>query len=81
MKIIWTKQAKKDLEKLETDLTDRIIGKIEDAADFPAHYLSPMTGYDLHNIRVGNYRAIIKKEEDRMAIITVGHRKHVYRHF
>lgn len=81
MKIVWTEEARKDLKKLETDAAERIIGKVEDAADFPEHYLSPLTGHDLHAVRIGDYRAIIKKEKDEIAVITVGHRKNVYRHF
>lgn len=81
MKIFWTEEARKDLKKLETDVAKRVIEKVEDAADFPEHYLSTLTGHDLHTIRIGDYRAIVKKEENKISVITVGHRKNVYRHF
>lgn len=81
MEIVWTREAKKDLKKLETDTAERIIEKIENVADFPDHYLYPLTGYDLHAARIGDYRAIVKKENDKITIITVGHRKNVYRHY
>lgn len=81
MKIIWTETAKKDLEKLEDETAERIIKKVEDVSDFPEHYLSSMSGHDLHSIRIGDYRAVVKKGQSEISVIAVGHRKNIYRHF
>jgi len=81
MKIVWTETAKKDLKKLERKTAKRIIDKVEDASDFPEHYLSSLSGHDLYSIRIGDYRAVVDKGREEISVIAVGHRKNIYRHF
>lgn len=79
MKIIWTDRSEKDLENLERQIAARIIKKVEEAAEFPEHYLSPVKGYDLYKIRAGNYRVIISFNDGKMVVITADHRSNVYK--
>ncbi|MGM0405248.1 MAG: type II toxin-antitoxin system RelE family toxin [Thermoplasmatota archaeon] len=44
MKIIWTDRSEKDLENLDKHIAERIIKKVEEASEFPEHYLSPLKG-------------------------------------
>ena len=69
MKIEWTDRALKDLEDLENHIAQRIIDKVEDACDFPDHYLSPLKGYALHKIRIGDYLPYAA------SIVTLSHNK------
>ncbi len=79
MKIIWTDRSEKDLENIEKHIAARIIEKVEDAADLPEHYLSPLRGYDLYKIRAGDYRIIVSIDNDEMSVITADHRSNVYK--
>ncbi|MFW6048462.1 MAG: type II toxin-antitoxin system RelE family toxin [Candidatus Natronoplasma sp.] len=79
MNIEWTHRALKDLEDLESHIAQRIIDKVEDATDFPDHYLSPLKGYDLYKIRIGDYRAIVSVEDEKMTVVTTDHRKNIYK--
>ena len=79
MKIEWTDRALKDLEDLENHIAQRIIDKVEDALDFPDHYLSPLKGYNLYKIRIGDYRGIVSIDDKKMTVITTDHRKNIYK--
>ncbi len=79
MKIIWTHRSEKDLEGLEKHIAERIIKKVEDAAEFPEHYLSPLKGYYLYKIRAGDYRIVVSTDNDKMVVITTDHRSNVYK--
>jgi len=79
MKIKWTDRALKDLEDLENHIAQRIIDKVEDATEFLDHYLSPLKGYDLYKIRIGDYRAIVSVEDETMTVVTTDHRKNIYK--
>ena len=79
MKIEWTDRALKDLEELENHIAQRIIDKVEDACDFPDHYLSPLKGYDLHKIRIDDYRAIVSVDDEKIVVVTTDHRKNIYK--
>lgn len=47
--------------------------------DFPDHYLSPLKGYALHKIRIGDYRAIVSVEDEKIVVVTTDHRKNIYK--
>ncbi len=79
MKIIWTERSEKDLENLERQIAARIIKKVEEASEFPEHYLTPLKGYNLYKIRAGDYRVIISINNEKMVVITADHRSNVYK--
>jgi len=78
VKIEGTTKAVKDLEKLENHISQRIIDKVKDAQRFLNHYLSPLNGYNLYKLRIGDYRAIVSLEDEKMVVVTTGHRKNIY---
>jgi mRNA interferase RelE/StbE len=81
--IIFTKRAKKDLEKLDRSIQKRIDTAIREKLEIdPQNHLIPLTGNfkGLLKFRVGDYRLICKKENGRLVVLvlTIQHRKEVY---
>ncbi|OKY79123.1 MAG: Cytotoxic translational repressor of toxin-antitoxin stability system, RelE family [Candidatus Methanohalarchaeum thermophilum] len=81
VEIEWTKKAVERLDELEDDVKERIREKVEDASDFPDHYLDRLTGVNAFKLRIGDYRVIVdwKKDKEKLVILTLGHRKDIYR--
>ncbi len=79
--VVWMQQAKKKLQKLETGTIISIVKKVEEAKDNPHHFLERLTGIPLYKLRVGDYRVIVdlKENEKRLEVLTVGHRREVYK--
>jgi mRNA interferase RelE/StbE len=83
IKIIFSKRAKKELEKLDHAIKKRIDAAIKEKLEIdPVNHLIPLTGSlkNLHKFRVGDYRLICKKEDGNLIIlvVTIKHRKEVY---
>lgn len=76
----YTEQAIDHLEDLPSDVADRIVDKVDEAAMWPKHFLESLTGYPYHRIRIGDYRAIVSwnRDGDVITVEAVGHRKNVY---
>jgi len=74
------KSIDKEIEGLPADTKDRVKSKLLDASDKPEHYLEPLTGYNYHKIRVGDYRAIVgwNRDENIIYVLEFGHRDGVY---
>ncbi|MBU0930231.1 MAG: type II toxin-antitoxin system RelE/ParE family toxin [Nanoarchaeota archaeon] len=78
--IIFSDKAKKQLEKLERSVQERIIKALERIRIRPDSYISKLVGDPGYKFRVGDYRLIIDVNKERLQIlvIKVGHRKNVY---
>lgn len=85
MQIIWDREARKVLKKLDKSTTDRIVAKVEQlAADEGslAQNIKPLKGYENTNrLRVGNWRIIYRFENDRLVLLVlkIGARGDVYK--
>jgi len=84
MKIEFTKNAKKDISKLEQDVQMMIRKNIKDKLMLdPEHYLIPLVWNFIgkYKFRVWRYRIICEKNYDKLVILVVKikHRKDVYR--
>lgn len=68
------------LESLDPPVAERIMDKVDEAAEWPNHRLSPLSGWDYYKLRIGDYRAIITwdRENDVLVVEAVGHRRNVY---
>jgi mRNA interferase RelE/StbE len=74
--------AARQLRKLDPQTARRVQGVIALLADDPRPPASrPLTGRPAWRVRVGDYRVIYIIEEDRLVVvvITIGHRRDVYR--
>ena len=83
MKIDLTKRATKDLDALgrsRPQLYGKVIAKIEALGNDPAlgkPLVGPLKG--LRSLGVGDYRIVYEKEKDAIVVLTVNHRREVYR--
>jgi mRNA interferase RelE/StbE len=83
-KIIFSKRAQKELEKLDRSIQKRIDVELKEKLekDSEKHLIS-LTGSlnGLYKFRVGDYRLICKKEEEKLVVlvVTIQHRSEVYK--
>ena len=81
--ITFARSARKELERLNTNVLGRIFPKIEALAQNPRpHGCRKLRGFDsLWRIRIGDYRVIYQIFDDEMAIdiVAARHRSQVYR--
>jgi mRNA interferase RelE/StbE len=80
--VFFTREAKRNVEKLDPSIKRIIKKAIESLAVNPAKG-KPLT-YELaglHSLRTSDYRIIYRMREKRLAIIViaVGHRKEIYK--
>lgn len=85
-KVEYTSKAKKDLKKLPLDIAQNIILSINSIKDEPYSYVKKIKGtknHPLYTHRVGEYRAILYIENERLLILVIeaGHRKKIYRKY
>lgn len=80
--ILYDKQPEKFLEKLDTHIASRIIGKIEVLAanPVPSNAIAIEGEHGVFRIRIGDYRALyrINYEAKRIIIIKLDKRSRVY---
>jgi mRNA interferase RelE/StbE len=82
-RIEWKKSTRKDLRKLPSATTDKIIAAVEGLAENPfPHGVEKLSGSEhAHRIRLGDYRIVyeVVAESKLVEIQRVRHRKDVYR--
>jgi mRNA interferase RelE/StbE len=78
--IVWSESAFKQLRKLERPIAKRIVDSVSRLTDNPERFVSKIVNSPYHRLRVGDYRIIldIRKNELRVLILKVGHRKSIY---
>jgi len=79
--IEWKEKALDQLEKLETNIQDRIFSVLDRVKINPGRYFKKLAGGNLYRLRVGSYRIIADILQDKLLILVlkVGHRKNVYK--
>ncbi len=80
-KITISKTAQKQLDKLQDNIADRLIGAIYSLADDPRPTgCKKLKGRDGYRIRDGDYRIIYNIFDNILLIdvIALGHRKDIY---
>lgn len=83
-KVSWHDDALEDLRGLDKSRAREIVGKVDDyLAEDPLTLGKPLKGIfrGLFRYRCGDYRVIysIDRREELLTVLTVGHRKNVYR--
>ena len=78
--IVYSQKALEKLEKMESEIRERIVKKLDEIKQFPEHYLKPLSNVDGYSLRVGDHRVLIKlkKEEEEIFVGTLGHRRNIY---
>ncbi|MFW6385286.1 MAG: type II toxin-antitoxin system RelE family toxin [Halodesulfurarchaeum sp.] len=79
-RVEYTENAVRQLEDLDSQTAERILDKIDEAAEWTEHRLEPLASYPYHSLRIGDYRAIIDwdRQDDCLVVEAVGHRRNVY---
>ena len=82
-RIVFTKQAKKDIDALETAVKRQLYKKL---THLSTHTNISIGAKKLHNtdlgeyrLRIGNYRLIFDLDKGAIVVLRVQHRKDVYR--
>jgi mRNA interferase RelE/StbE len=78
--LFWTDRSHKDLEKLPSHLSKRIVDKIESLSEDPHRTAERCEGYPYFHQRVGAYRIILEIDDKELliSVLKVGPRKKVY---
>jgi mRNA interferase RelE/StbE len=75
--------AQRDLDRLDTVMTERVLRRIESLAANPRpHGVEKMAGPDdLYRVRAGDWRIIYQIADRALTVLVVkiGHRREVYR--
>lgn len=85
MQIIWDRDAKKMLKKMDKATAKRIVSKVEQLADDEsslAQNITPLKGLeDTYRLRVGDWRIIYRFEDGRLILLVlkIGARGGVYK--
>ncbi|OGV92485.1 hypothetical protein A3B57_00035 [Microgenomates group bacterium RIFCSPLOWO2_01_FULL_47_10] len=80
-RLIYTKSAINDIQKLDLIAKKRLKKKLALLASNPLHYAKKLVHHDLgdYRYRVGNYRVIFDLDRNHIVILRVGHRREIYR--
>lgn len=80
-RLVYTRTAYKDIQKLDIVAKKRIKRKIEEYLKDPIinakKLVNSTTG--TYRWRVGNYRVVFDLDKESIVILRVGHRKEIYR--
>ena len=81
MRVEYKEKALDQLEKLPRDLQKRITDKIDFYASKSdlLSFAKPLTGYNAHRFRIGDYRAIFEVNGDTLFVLLVVKREGAYR--
>jgi mRNA interferase RelE/StbE len=83
-KVTWHENALKDLKRLDKARAREIVQKVDEyLSEDPLALGNPLKGIfrGMLRFRCGDYRVIyaIDRKEERLMVLTAGHRKDVYR--
>jgi len=79
--IKWDERAYKELKKLDRQIATRILKKINTLSESPFTKGEYLKGRFKNKLRmkIGDYRVIYWVEKDIVWIISVGHRRQIYK--
>lgn len=80
-KIVFTRRALKDLEKIPKNEKNRIGERLKEYAQEPTKYARKLTSPKIgtYRFRVGDYRIIFDIENDEIVVLRIGNRRDIYR--
>ncbi len=81
-KLLFDKEFKKDLDKLDKTTKERVLNKVFELEKYP-ELGKHLIGINLWSLRIGKYRVLYKivSGQLRVLILTIEHRKKVYKKF
>lgn len=79
----FTPQALKELKKLPKSWQKKVIQKLDYfiSSDKPLSFATHLINYEIgqYRFRIGDYRVIFDLEENTLVILSVGHRREIYK--
>ncbi|MBI2621538.1 MAG: type II toxin-antitoxin system RelE/ParE family toxin [Candidatus Levybacteria bacterium] len=80
-KLLYTKTAVKDIQKLDSIAKKRIKKKLEELSKDPKGLSKKLINSSIgtYRYRVGNYRIVFDIDKQNIVILRVGHRREIYR--
>lgn len=83
MKYLFRLSAEKKFGKLDSQIQKRIIKKLEFIISTlnPLDFAEPLTQSKIgqYRFRIGDYRVIFDIEDETIVILTLGHRREIYK--
>ncbi|MEK7633891.1 MAG: type II toxin-antitoxin system RelE/ParE family toxin [Patescibacteria group bacterium] len=80
---VFKKQALKDLQKLPKDIQKRILTKLDYfvVSDNTLNFAESLVNFEIgqYRFRIGDYRVIFDVEGVKIIILTLGHRRKIYK--
>lgn len=79
----FTLEAAKDFKKLPQDIQKRIVKKLDYfvSSGIPLEFAERLVDYKIgeYRFRIEDYRVIFDMEEETIVVLTLGHRKNIYK--
>jgi mRNA interferase RelE/StbE len=79
--LIFSEEALSALRKLDNATAERIIEKLEEASGNPTHFFERLAGREEYKLRAGDYRILARIfiSEKKIFLLSLGHRKNIYK--
>lgn len=79
--MVFTKNAVKDIKKLDFIAKKRLKKKLELLCQDPLMVSKKLLDSKLgqYRYRIGDYRAVFDLDKDKIVVLKIGHRKEIYR--
>jgi mRNA interferase RelE/StbE len=78
----YSSRAADWLREADPDAREQVMSRLEQAVDFPEHFLTRLSDSPYYRLRAGDYRAIVdwrrNDEPELLFVRTIGHRRNVY---
>lgn len=76
----YSSRAADWLRNADPDTQEQVLKKLDEAKDFPDHFLTRLSGSQFYKLRAGDYRIIIdwRRDDDLLFVRRIGHRRNVY---
>lgn len=80
-KLLYTKSAADDIQKLDRVTKKRIRQKLESYSNDPLGHAKKLINSALgsYRFRAGNYRIVFDLEGNKIIILRIGHRREIYK--
>lgn len=81
MKVIVTKNAEKQLKKLDRDIFTRVLNGLKGLEEIPPQGdIKSLKGYrGMYRLRVGKYRILYEILDEKIYILNIGSRGDIYK--
>ena len=79
--LVWSDRAKKQLNKLDKKIRDRIVNEVESIKEDPFIATNRLVKSKCCRLRVGDYRVIMDLQQSNLVIYVIGtgNRKRIYK--